>query len=145
MRIKMSPLGTKGSILLGDIRDTADCGAVVVPPGCRARPAGEGAGHFSTNSCQSLVEGCLRGRGPPVPRWTHLHGQRPAQESWVYSLQLPVWGVNAGKTLQAPRHLPRLTTPSHPQVKMASWSREKPGNWYSTFRRGKKVSCWKLR
>lgn len=53
--------------------------------------------------------------------------------------------VNAGKTLQAPRHLPRLTTPSHPQVKMASWSREKPGNWYSTFRRGKKVSCWKLR
>uniref|UniRef100_A0A452VML7 Collagen type V alpha 3 chain n=1 Tax=Ursus maritimus TaxID=29073 RepID=A0A452VML7_URSMA len=25
-------------------------------------------------------------------------------------------------------------------VKMASWSREKPGNWYSTFRRGKKFS-----
>lgn len=26
-----------------------------------------------------------------------------------------------------------------PQVKLASWSREKPGGWYSTFRRGKKV------
>lgn len=29
--------------------------------------------------------------------------------------------------------------PIHPQVKLASWSREKPGGWYSTFRRGKKV------
>lgn len=25
------------------------------------------------------------------------------------------------------------------QVKLASWSKEKPGGWYSTFRRGKKV------
>lgn len=29
--------------------------------------------------------------------------------------------------------------PILPQVKLASWSREKPGGWYSTFRRGKKV------
>lgn len=30
--------------------------------------------------------------------------------------------------------------PILPQVKLASWSREKPGGWYSTFRRGKKFS-----
>jgi hypothetical protein len=46
--------------------------------------------------------------------------------------------------------------PILPQVKLASWSREKPGGWYSTFRRGKKVgsnadmedgmreNCWEL-
>lgn len=40
MRIKMSPLGTKGSILLGDIQDTGDSVELrlsrpVVPPGGR--------------------------------------------------------------------------------------------------------------
>uniref|UniRef100_I3MP55 Collagen type V alpha 3 chain n=1 Tax=Ictidomys tridecemlineatus TaxID=43179 RepID=I3MP55_ICTTR len=30
--------------------------------------------------------------------------------------------------------------PTVSQVKLASWSKEKPGNWYSTFRRGKKFS-----
>lgn len=79
MRIKMSPLGTKGSVLLGDIGETA-----------LSHP-------FIHQSCQSWVMGCFRGRGPSVP-WaavctsqTHLHGERTARVLGI-GLQLSVWG-----------------------------------------------------
>lgn len=35
----------------------------------------------------------------------------------------------------------RLRLLYRPQVRLAAWNREKPGTWYSTFRRGKKVGA----
>lgn len=36
---------------------------------------------------------------------------------------------------------PTLAVLSPPQVRLAAWNREKPGTWYSTFKRGRKVGA----
>lgn len=55
-----------------------------------------------------------------------------------HSLSHP-WPTMSSRRRQRDLGWHSMTLPILPQVKLASWSREKPGGWYSTFRRGKKV------
>lgn len=58
---------------------------------------------------------------------------------WALPVASVIHDVQCEEAEEVPNDLSIL-----PQVKLASWSREKPGDWYSTFRRGKKVGGQRL-
>lgn len=78
MRIKMSLLGTKSSVLLGDIG--GDC---IVPPSGRGRGSGSGSRHLSTNLVShglwAASEGVQRA-GTPGPLGCPMH--QPSSPPW---------------------------------------------------------------